>query len=139
MKGGECMGTPFAILLSLFLSVFHNGHIINTNTDIQADVTVTPSVTPDVTITPTETPTLTPTITEEPTITATPTPTVSVTPSVVPEQDKDNDNDEDHGLHIGKGHFLKGLFNAIWHHQRNEERFEKKHGLTPTITPEPTL
>lgn len=136
---GGVVASVFLMLAGLFLP--HHGNTnLNTQTTVQADVTADPTVTPTDTpsVTPTDTPTVTPTDTpsvtptDTPTVTPTttvePSPTATVSPTVTPTPTQ-GDGDKDDMLDLKADfHALFGLMNAAFHHERNEARFQAKHG-----------
>ena len=114
------------MIISLFVHLLnpHNG-AINAQTNIQTDVT------------PTETPSVTPSITPSETLTPTVTPTETVTPSATPSPKPTGIWNGIRWVPANIRAFF-GLSNAADRHERNEERFEQKHGPKPTHEVEPT-
>lgn len=124
------MNIAISMIISMFVHLMNpHAAALNTQTNIQTDVTPTetPSITPTTTVTPTEMPTGTITPTEMP----------SVTPSASPTPQPTGIWNGIHWVPANIRAFF-GLSNAASRHERNEERFEAKHGVKPTHGVEPT-
>lgn len=106
------MDHVFSVVLTFFVHFLNPTPNANAKVTVTADVTGEPSVTPTVTPTGTVTPTVTP----------------SVTPSISPRP-TDGDKDDMLGLKADV-HALSGLLNAAFHHEKNEDRFQEKHGVS---------
>jgi hypothetical protein len=121
------MSLVATIVMSFLLTVLGHGKAagnVNTQTSVVADVTEAPTPSVEPSITPTDTPTVTPSVT--PDVTVTPTPTTGSEPTPTPQGDGDKDDMLNLKANI---HALFGLMNAALHHEKNEDRFEQKHGV----------